>query len=159
MLGLAKVIVGACAAIAAAAAALAGWGPAQPTVSMPHATCGTVITHLLSADSQLVSASRGALTCFDAAARNCRAASIQVTQLGVDTGTQYVFAVEPGRSPCRLIEYSQSWSAGVGGRKGPVRTTDCRQLALTRSGVALRCAGQDYLIPAAALPGNPAAAP
>jgi len=43
-------------------------------------------THALSADP-------GALTCFTAAARACRAASIQITEMGTDTGTTFVFSI------------------------------------------------------------------
>lgn len=147
MLGLEKVAIGICAATVALAPALAGCGSASPAATMPHATCGTVVTHLLSADTQLLSASPGALNCFGAAVRDCKRASIHVTEMGVDSGTQYVFVTESG-SPCRITEFSQDYSANFGGSEGPVVTTTCRTVVLVDSGTALHCSGHAYLIPA-----------
>jgi hypothetical protein len=141
-------LVGLCAVAMTGCGASTGGPSAHHYLALPHAACGTVSTHQLSPDTQLISASPGALGCFDAAVRTCRKASIHVTEMGVDTGTQYVLVLEPGRTPCLLTEYSQSYSANFGGSEGPVLTTSCHEVALTGSGLTLRCGGEQYLIPA-----------
>jgi len=93
-------------------------------------------------------ADQGALTCFDAAARACKPASLHVTDFGVDTGTDYVFTIESGGPSCRVTERSNFYSANGGGSTGPVTTTTCLRVAVTGEGVSLSCAGQDVLITA-----------
>jgi hypothetical protein len=97
-------------------------------------------THALSADP-------GALTCFTAAARDCRAASIEITEMGTDTGTAFVFSIDPGGATCQVTELGQDYSANFGGSAGPVITTSCRLAAVTGNGVTLGCGRQDVLIP------------
>lgn len=140
------------------AAALAGCGVSAGVLvshhdlTLPHATCGTVITHLLGPDTQLISASRGAPGCFDAAVRGCRAASIHVTEMGVDAGTQYVFVINPGGRPCQVAAFSQSYSANFGGHESQVTTTRCSVAAVGTESVIVSCGGQKLKIPATAGP-------
>jgi hypothetical protein len=121
-------------------------------------SCGSTWTHSVSGHMQLLGADHGALTCFDAAVRACKPASLHVIDMGVDTGTDYVFTIEGGANEgganeggaasCRVTEASNFYSANGGGSTGPVTTTSCLRTAVTGAGVSLSCAGQDLLIPA-----------
>jgi hypothetical protein len=156
-----RAIVILCAVIVAvaAAAALITWQVSQQQTAAPPAACGSASTHNLNGQTQLLSADHGALTCFDAAARACRPASLHVSAFGVDTGTDYTFTTESGESgesggpSCRVTEQSNFYSANGGGSTGPVTTTSCLRTAATGEGVSLSCAGQDVLIPAQVHPG------
>jgi hypothetical protein len=145
-----RAIVILCAVIvaAAAAAALISWQVSQQQTAAPPAACGSASTHNLNGQTQLLGADHGALTCFDAAARACKPASLRVTDFGVDTGTDYVFTIESGGPSCQVTERSNFYSANGGGSTGPVSTTTCLRTAVTGEGVSLSCAGQDVLIPA-----------
>lgn len=120
-----------------------------PSGALPKATCGRASTHGLGAATRILSADKGALSCFHVAARACKTASIAVTEMGVDTGTNHVFAVAPGGKKCAVTELSQSYSANFGGSKGKIGATRCSVAAVTSGGVALACAGQRLFIPAA----------
>jgi hypothetical protein len=135
--------------ITAAIGALAGWRLSQHAAALPHASCGGAVTHSLDSSTHALGADRGALTCFTAAARTCRAASIEITEMGTDAGTTFVFSIDPGGTACQVSELSQDYSANFGGSAGPVITTSCRLGAVTGSGVTLGCGRQDVLIPAA----------
>ena len=71
-----------------------------------------------------------------------------MTELGVDTGTDYIFTIESGGCtvPGRR-ESSNFYSANFGGSTGPVTTTSCLRTAVTGRGVSLSCGGQDVQIP------------
>jgi hypothetical protein len=128
---------------------LAGWRLSQHAAALPHASCGDAVTHSLDGSTHALSADPGALTCFTAAARNCRAASVEITEMGTDTGTTFVFSIDPGRTACQVTELSQDYSANFGGSAGPVVTASCRLATVTGRGVTLGCGGQDVLIPSA----------
>jgi hypothetical protein len=151
------IIIGAV-VVAGAGAAAAAWQihQHQRQVTLPHATCGSAITHGLSVDTQILSADRGALTCFGRAAAHCRPASLGVTVMGTDTGTQYVFSVEPDSSSCRLTERRQDYSANFGGSRGSVTTLPCRLIAVSGTGVMLKSGGREVLIPAKLTAPSPA---
>jgi hypothetical protein len=117
----------------------------QPT-ALPGASCGEAATHDLSGATQFFQADAGALSCFATAARQCQSASIAITEMGVDTGTRYVFAIVPGAARCQGTEWSQYYSANFGGSTGKVSVTQCSATAGT-GGVTLGCGGQDILIP------------
>ena len=70
--------------------------------------------------------------------------------MGVDTGTDHVFSIEPGRTPCQVTETSEAYSANFGGSHSAVSTTRCRLTAVTGTGVELNCGGGDEQIPASA---------
>lgn len=146
-----RVAVIICAIIVAAvgAAAAASRHSAHPT-TLPRPSCGSAVTHFLTDDTQFLVADHGALACFVKAARECRSASLGVTEMGVDTGTDYVFAIEPGGKKCQVTESRLYYSANFGGSRGDVRTVHCRRAAVTSAGVVLKCAGLDVLIPAKA---------
>jgi len=149
-----RAIVILCAVIVAAAAAVViTWRVSQHQTATPPASCGSAVTHFLNGQTHLLGADHGALTCFDAAARSCRPASLHVTEIGVDTGTDYTFTIESGGASCRVTEQSNFYSANGGGSTGPVTTTSCLRTAVTGAGVSLSCAGQDVLIPAKVQPG------
>jgi hypothetical protein len=136
------------AALATAAGCSAGGQPAtNAPATLPRPTCGGARTHLLSADTELLSADKGALTCFGTAARHCKAASLAITQIGVDTGVDYVFTIQAGGTACQVTELSQWYSANFGGLAGKVVGTQCHQADATGAGLLLSCAGQDVLIP------------
>jgi hypothetical protein len=145
---LAKVVLGTVAVVLVVAAVLVGWRLSNRQAAVPPATCGSAATHFLDAQTRLVAADKGALTCFRSAALSCRAASIKVTDIGVDTGTDYVFVIEPGGRPCPVTELRQAYSANFGGSHGRVSRVSCRRLGVAASGVVLSCAGQRVLIPA-----------
>jgi hypothetical protein len=116
---------------------------------LPQASCGRVITHLLDTNAKALSADADTLTCFTAVARRCKAASIRVTEMGVDAGTDYVFTTEPGRKPCQVTELSQSYGYTGGNlSSGPIISMPCRLTAVSGKGVMLNCGGQEVLIPA-----------
>jgi hypothetical protein len=148
-----------CAVIAAvigvAAASLRG-SPHQAT--LPRASCGSALTHFLTADTHMLAARSGALPCFIKAARECRSASLRVTEMGVDTGTVYVFTLKPGRTSCHVTELRQDYSANFGGSKGAVISVPCHLTAVTRRGAMLRCAGQRVLIPGTVSAPSPSSA-
>jgi hypothetical protein len=128
-------------------------GPSvQPTHATPKAlprpSCGGSVTHGLSATTQILSADKGALNCFHVAARDCRTASIGVTEMGVDTGTNHVFAIEPGGKSCAVTDLSQGYSANFGGSHSKIGTTQCTVATVTGGGVTLACGGEKVLIPA-----------
>jgi hypothetical protein len=134
--------------VAAVGAGVAGCQNSQHKAALPHASCGSAITHSLIGDTHLLHADPGALTCFVRAARECMTASLRVTEMGVDTGTEYVFAIKSGKTSCQFTELRQHYSANFGGSQSAVSTVSCRRTAVTLSGVALRCGGKDVLIPA-----------
>jgi hypothetical protein len=131
---------------AGACALLAAWQITQPA-GLPRASCGQAVTHDLGASTQILSADPGALRCFGSAAGGCRPASIEITQMGVDSGTRYVLTIGPGGAACQVSGLSQDY--GGPGWKGPVRAVPFRLAAVTGQGVMLRCGGQAVLIPAA----------
>lgn len=135
--------------ITAAGAAAAGWGSARHPAAGPPPRCGSAVTHFLDNSTQMLSARHGALTCFARAARHCRAASLAVTVMGVDTGTDYVFTIEPGGTLCQVTARSSSYSASFGGSQGPAATATCEVTAASPEGVRLRCGHRSVLIPAA----------
>ena len=81
-------------------------------------------------------------------ARECRPASLGVNELGVDTGTDYVFIIGPGKTSCQVTEQRQDYSAKFSGSQDAVSTVPCRRTAVTRSGVAPDYGGRDVLIAA-----------
>jgi len=133
-------------AVLGVAAASLRTSPHRPT--LPRASCGSAVTHFLTSDTRALSARPGALACFRKAARACRSASLGVTEMGVDTGTSYVFRIEPGSTSCRVVELRQAYSANFGGSKGVVISVPCHLTAVTVRGVTLRCAGHGVLVPA-----------
>jgi hypothetical protein len=145
---LAKVVIGVAAVVVVVAAVLTGLRLSDRQAVLPQATCGSAATHFLDAQTQLLAADHGALTCFHTAAVSCRSASIKVVDIGVDTGTDYVFVIEPGGLPCQVTELRQAFSANFGGSHGRVSRVSCRRLAAAASGVDLSCEGQRVLIPA-----------
>ena len=147
------------AAVAACAApgstSLRGSGsasPGGPQSAMPtKASCGRAVTHGLNSDTQMLSSDKGALTCFQKAAKTCTAASLGVTEMGVDTGTSDVLAIDPAGSSgsgCQVTWWHQGYSANNGGSKGAVASTACQLGTVTSAGVTLSCAGRTLLIPA-----------
>lgn len=121
--------------------------PATPT-ALPTGTCGTAVTHSLNDSTQVLSADHGSLSCFETAARHCEAGSLAITEMGVDTGTRYVFTIAPSAAGCQVTELSQSYSANFGGSQGKVTSAQCRVAAATAAGVTLGCDGRDVLVPA-----------
>ena len=119
----------------------------QPT-ALPLASCGGFFTRTVYTGSQLDStqmswATPGALTCVGMATRECKAASIDVSDdIGVDTGgTGHVFIIERGGAPCRVTELTQDsgYSASLGGTPGPVFSTPCRVASVAGSGGTIVC--------------------
>lgn len=137
------------AVIAAAVGGLAGWMLSQHAAAPPHASCGSAVTHGLDGSTRALSADPGALACFAAAARDCKAASIDITEMGTDTSTDFVFSIGSGGTTCQVSEAGQGYSANFGGSAGPVATVPCRLAAVSGEGVTLGCGGQDVLIPSA----------
>jgi hypothetical protein len=140
------VIIGAV-IVAAVGSVAAAWRISQRPAALPHASCGSASTHFLSSDTRILRADPGALACFVRAARECRSASLGVTELGVDTGTDYVFTIAPGGTSCQVTEERQDYSANFGGSQDAVTTVPCRRTAVTGTGVALNCGGRDVVVP------------
>ena len=143
------VVIIICGAVAAASGGLAA-GCSRSPAAQPETKCGSAVTHFLTAHTQVITARHGALTCFVTAARHCRAASLAVTEMAVDTGTHVVFTIKPGGSPCQVTETSQNYSVNFGGSHGPRVTRSCRLTGATSAGATLRCGAQTVLIPAKA---------
>ena len=144
--GLTKVVVG-LASVCLVAAALIGWRAYEGNAALPHPSCGSASTHGLSATTEMLSADRGALACFHAAAKNCKAASLKVTQMGVDAGTDNVFAIKPGSRPCEVTEFSQFYIVTGDVHRNSVTSTTCHVAAATARGVTLSCGRQQLLVP------------
>lgn len=87
------------AVITTATGALAGWRLARHAAALPHASCGGAVTHSLDGSTRALGADPDALARFTAAARTCRAGGIEITEMGTDTGTTFVFRIStpPGR--------------------------------------------------------------
>jgi hypothetical protein len=133
------------------------------TFTLPRAGCGSATVDYLSDRTSLLGADRGALACFAAAARACRAAGLRLAETGAGWASYWVFVIAGGGAPgrCAVTEYAQYYSASdnYGARtRSPdgwvtaVRTVPCRDPAVTGSGVTLHCSrlpGQVTLIPAA----------
>jgi hypothetical protein len=135
----------------AAAAGLVTWlvtRPATKAATLPRASCGRAVTHLLDSSTQSLRADPGALSCFSTAARRCSPASIAVTEMGVDAGTTYLFTIEPSGTPCQVSELSQGYGWSGGYRSGPVVSMPCHLAAVTGTGVMLSCGRDNVLIPA-----------
>lgn len=149
------ILISACALVAVAGIAAAVVGPkvigrnSNAVNVLPKASCGSATTHGVDGNTTIISADAGALTCFDAAARDCRAGSIQIVAEGVDTGVTYVFTIEPGGAGCQLTELSQGYSANFGGTESQVSSVHCSGLSVAGAGVKAACGGQEVLIPAA----------
>jgi hypothetical protein len=111
------VIIGVAMVAAAGGVWAIWWFPLRADNTLPQTSCGRAETHFLSGGTQILQADPHALTCFGAAARGCKPASIEVTEMGVDAGTDYVFTIEPGGTPCQVSELSQ----GYGGGRPPAR--------------------------------------
>lgn len=120
----------------------------QGSKVLPKASCGSAVTHRLDTSTTIITAQPGALACFNTAARSCGPASIQLVEMGVDTGTTYVFRIEPGGAACQAVESSQDYSANFGGSTSQVSSLTCSKITATTKGVTLTCGGQDVLIPA-----------
>jgi len=145
--GLTKAMIGVCAGAVVVGSAI-GVRAYEHRMDMPHSSCGSAGTHNLNSRTQLLSADPGALACFHAAAKRCRAASIEVGEGGVDTGNDHVFVIRPGGRPCQVTEFSQ-FSIFTGQiHRNPVTSTTCRLIAVTAQGVTMSCSGQRILIPA-----------
>jgi hypothetical protein len=131
--------------LGAALAAVTSCSAGQPA-ALPKASCGQATTHNLSPLTQVFRADTGALPCFATAARQCLSGSIAITEMGVDTGTDYIFAIVPGKPRCQATEWSQYYSANGGSSQGDVVVTGCSATARP-DGVLLGCDGQSFLIP------------
>jgi len=144
---------GVCVAAVIAGAVLAGCGASpvgasQQAPKLPPVSCGSATTRFLDDRTELQSADPGALSCFNAAVKSCRSASITVTTMGVDAGTRYVFVVDAGTHPCQVTEQRQFYIVSGGPHHGPATTVACQRAAATAGGVTLTCASQRFLIPA-----------
>jgi hypothetical protein len=121
---------------------------ATKTAALPQASCGKISTDPMT--GSLADSDQGTLTCFDAAARACKAASIGVRVMSTDTWTDYVFTVESGVTPCHVSELSQFTLYTGDEHHGGISSGGCLLTAVTRRDVMLACAGQQVLIPASA---------
>jgi hypothetical protein len=139
------------AACAIGAAGIIGCSSSSTAV-LPAASCGSAVTHGVTASTQVLGTQpASSLRCFTAAARHCAHASLLVTDMGTDTGTDDLFTIitaAGGPSSCTVTEASQGYSANFGGSTSPVQTTHCTVAAVATQGVTLSCAGQPILIPA-----------
>jgi len=137
---------------------LVAWELSRSVV--PQASCGSATTTDsgvasgdvattggLTGGTRLVSADPGALTCFTDAARACKSASIHIHQPDLQgAGTNYVFAVKRGTSPCQATEYDTT--PGTGG-VSITATSQCWGVSVTSGGVLLSCDGGPFLVPVA----------
>jgi hypothetical protein len=115
----------------------------------PVASCGRAVTHGLNSDTQMLSSDKGALTCFQQAAKTCTAASLGVTVMGVDTGTSDVLAIDPAGTPgsrCQVTWWHRAYSANNGGSAGKVGSTLCHVGTVTSAEVTLFCVGRGTML-------------
>jgi hypothetical protein len=157
VLGGAIVLLAAVAACASSSPAVqpggrpTGGGQTGGTGAMPKASCGTAITHGLNTDTQMLLSDKGALTCFHTAATKCSAASLAVTEMGVDGGTADVLVIDASgasESDCQVTWWHRDYSANGGGSTGTVDSASCRLGAVTSASVTVSCADRTMLIPA-----------
>lgn len=127
-----------------------GGGQTGRPGAMPKASCGKALTHGLNTDTQMLSSDKGALTCFHTAATKCSAASLGVTEMGVDTGTADVLVIDPSGSSgsgCGVTWWHRDYSANFGGSSGTVDSAPCRLGAVTSASVTVSCTDRTMLIP------------
>lgn len=136
-------VIAVCVVIVAVAAGAVTWRFSQHP-ALPRASCGQVTI------GPAGGGPASPLTCFSAAAQECKTASIGVTWPSVDTGSRAVFTIEPGSRPCPVSEVGQAYGyAGGNLQNGPVTVTACQVAIVNGTGVTLRCGGQAVLMPAA----------
>jgi len=84
--------------------------------------------------------------CFVQAYRQCQNASMSVTWMEVDTGTDETLTVVPQNNQCQIISASQPYGVGI---HTPQITTDtCQGLTLTSDTLVVkRCGNGDVIIP------------
>ena len=104
--------------------------------SLPHTTCGH---GLMGPNPVLDSATTRSLACFARAVRSCRAASISVTQFGVDTGTDVVATVVPA-SPCHARYVSDWYTGNFDGFTSTPTVLDCT-VSVSRGRIRFVCPG------------------
>jgi hypothetical protein len=148
--GVAVIIGSTLAGCSAAAQGASERAAVQRAVTLPGVSCGSAVTRFQDGRAELQSANPGALGCFDAAVRHCRAARITVTVMAVDTGSHENFVVKPRSGSCMVIEQSQFYSVSGGIRRGPVRTARCQPVGTTTPGGTLNCNGKTTVFPAGA---------
>lgn len=137
-------------AAAIVAALVTAWRFVQRAGTLPRATCGAFVTHDLGSSTTALSADRGALHCFSAAARRCVPASIKIVAMGVDSGTDYVVTLRPNSPHCQASELWQDYGwTGGSLSTGPITAASCRLATVSGRGETLGCGSQDVLIPAA----------
>jgi hypothetical protein len=145
--------IGAAALLTACGAAkgAASQGPSSPAPAKHPSSCGSAVTHGLSASTQVLLATKGVLSCFSAAAAACKPASIHMTVMGVDAGTNVVFTIDAGGKPasCAVTETSQFYMVPTPPKKEPVQVTHATVITVTSKGVLLSSEGQRILIPSA----------
>ncbi|MBS2537172.1 hypothetical protein KGQ20_30890 [Catenulispora sp. NF23] len=151
------VIIGGSAAVvvlaAGSAVAATQLGGHNAQTALPKASCGSAITRAVTADTSVTSADPGALTCFQAAARTCSPAAVQVSQRGIDAGRTYVFQIKSGGATCQVDELSQGYLEPD--KPGQVQSVTCDRAGVTTEGVTLTCGGQTVLIPSTTGPVHP----
>jgi hypothetical protein len=117
--------------------------PTAPPASSTTATeptstalpiCGKAVFHDVGQFS--ISSGGSALSCFVAAVRQCRPASIRAEEWGVDAGSDIRATIEPGTT-CRARYVSSSFSMGT---ELPASTTDC-DLSVTTVSLHFACPG------------------
>jgi hypothetical protein len=131
---------------------------ANPSYTLPRASCGSAAVLFLSDGTEWLRAGRGVLTCFTTAARACKPAGLQLASTGADWGNYWVFVIAGGGAPgrCTVTEYSQYSAPDLGGLSSrspngwaytPVETTPCQEASVTSKGVALDCSTVPVHIP------------
>lgn len=77
--------------------------------------------------------------CFWQAYQQCRTATMQVTSMGVDTGSTDTLVVNQQQGSCGIKDSSQFYSANFGGSHSQVNTSTCSKLV--RQGARLLFSG------------------
>lgn len=87
--------------------------------------------------------------CFWQAYQQCQTASMHVTFMGVDAGTQHVFTLQKQQNGCQVVDTSQFYNVNFGGSHSKPETNVCASLTRTQSALHFSQCGQngDVVVP------------
>lgn len=101
--------------------------------------CGYISSHGFGPARNQTGTVRQVGNCFWQAYQQCRTATLQVTDMGVDAGATQMLVVTKQQNGCVVVDSSQNYNVNFGGSHFPVTTSTCSKLQL--KGAALLFSG------------------
>lgn len=77
--------------------------------------------------------------CFWNKYQQCKPATLAVTDMGVDTGVNHLFVIEPQQQGCSVSDTSQNYSANGGGWRGSPTTAVCSTVTRQQDVLRFSC--------------------